>query len=91
MRVRKRQLSDAYRFDGFRPEAEKVRGVFGKPKARILPLKRRAKKVCAAVAVRRLVDGTIGKPSSFVICPVETPMFYWRLSSGVSIVESAAR
>ena len=39
-----RRLDDAYRFPGFRPEAT-VRGIFGDPKARILRLLRRGKKL----------------------------------------------
>jgi hypothetical protein len=39
-----RRLDDAYRFPGFRPEPT-VRGIFGDPKARILRLQRRGKKL----------------------------------------------
>ncbi len=42
----KRLVPDTYTFPGFRPEPA-VRGVFGDPKARVIPLKRRSKKtVC---------------------------------------------
>ena len=40
-----RRLQDAYRFRGFRPVSI-VRGIFGDPKARILRLERREKKLC---------------------------------------------
>jgi transposase len=43
---KKYRLSDAYRFEGFRPQAGKVRGIFGKPQAQILPLDRRSTKTC---------------------------------------------
>jgi hypothetical protein len=40
---RKKHLSNAYSFPGFRPQASKVRGVFGNSKARILPTILRSK------------------------------------------------
>ena len=40
---RRKRLSDAYRFDGFRP-LEEVRGVFGDPIARVVTLVRCSKK-----------------------------------------------
>jgi len=43
-RRKKLQLADSYRFEGFCPHEEKMRGKFGEPKARILPLIRRSKK-----------------------------------------------
>src|SRR5439155_18268128 len=64
-----RRLWDAYRFPGFRP-APTVIGIFGDPKARVLPLVRRSKKprgTCGRVQlgwydrkVRRLRDLTCG-------------------------------
>jgi hypothetical protein len=47
--LRERQLRDAYRFPGFVPAAT-VRGVFGKPRVRVLLLHRRQKKQSAAFA-----------------------------------------
>lgn len=41
---KKWRVSDAYRFKGFSPQEGKKRGIFGKPQARILPLKRLSKK-----------------------------------------------
>ena len=38
-----KQLRDSYRFAGFYP-ASTVTGVFGDPKARVIPLTRRSKK-----------------------------------------------
>jgi len=43
---KKHHLSDAYRFEGFRPQRGKVRGIVGKPQAQILPLERRSSKTC---------------------------------------------
>ena len=45
---KKFSLSDAYRFEGFRPQEGKVRGIFGKPQAQIMPLARRSMKTCCA-------------------------------------------
>jgi hypothetical protein len=41
--IKPKRLTDAYRFPGFRPE-QKVVGIFGDPKARVLRLKRTEKK-----------------------------------------------
>jgi hypothetical protein len=46
----KRRLSDTYRFPGYEPK-EKVLGVFGDPRARIVRLERTGKKLPAAHAV----------------------------------------
>ena len=43
---KKFHLSDAYGFEGFRSQTGKVRGVFGKPRAQILPLERCSMKTC---------------------------------------------
>ena len=48
---RKRRLTDAYAFPGFRPLAT-VQGIFGDPKARVVTLRRRSKKRAAALAAR---------------------------------------
>lgn len=45
-----RRLTDAYRFRGFKPQ-QKVVGVFGDPKARVIRLKRTQKKLHARRAV----------------------------------------
>jgi hypothetical protein len=46
----KRRLSDTYRFPGYEPK-EKVVGVFGDPRARVVRLERTGKKLPAAHAV----------------------------------------
>ncbi len=45
-----RRLDDTFRFPGFRPEAT-VRGIFGDPKARIVRLLRRGKKLVPQTVV----------------------------------------
>jgi len=73
-RTRKR-LSDAYRFDGFRP-LEELHGVFGDRVARVITLVRRSKK-SAARDVRAHVRGTTTSEFSREICPVEVAESIW--------------
>jgi hypothetical protein len=79
---KKRHLADAYCFEGFRPAAGKVRGIFGKPQARILPLKRRSKKHVAANVAIYTVGGMTGSSSWCEMCPAETRTYTWNLNSG---------
>jgi hypothetical protein len=64
---RKRRLWDAFVFAGFRPEGT-VRGIFGDPKARIIRLRRRSKKHCAAVVDACTRAGTIVGCVAYAIC-----------------------
>ena len=57
------RLSEAYRFEGFYPQDEKLRGIFGKPQARILPLKRRSKKLDVESAAGSTRAGTTVRPN----------------------------
>ena len=52
--VKRRRLSDAYRFPGFQPQQQVV-GIFGDPKARVIRLKRIEKKLIVQTVV-----GSIG-------------------------------
>lgn len=52
---KRRRLCDAYRFKGFSPQDGKLRGIFGEPQARIVPMKRRSKKH-AAGSVAQLIS-----------------------------------
>ena len=74
---RKKRLWDAYRFPGFRPEATVV-GVFGDPKARVIPLIRRSKKRLAAHAVASSRVGMIGSVVAYGISPAATHESTWR-------------
>jgi hypothetical protein len=67
--MRKRRLVDAYRFPGFRPDST-VRGVFGDPKACIVTLVRRSKKVRAASAATFSALGTTGRSVESAIFPL---------------------
>ena len=88
---KKRQLSDTYRFEGFRPQEGKVRGVFGKPQARILSLTRRSKKRAAESVAPYNRDGMTASPSGYGTCPAGTRMCIWRLNTGVWTAGNAAR
>ena len=82
---RRRQLRDAYRFDGFVPTST-VHGIFGDPKARVVRLARRRKKVSAATVVAGLRVTMTSKSGECGICPVVTPVFTWSLMCGVLTV-----
>ena len=66
---KRRRLADAYTFPGFRP-LERVQGLFGDPRARLITLVRRGKKRSVASAVRRTARGTTAEPVGSGICPV---------------------
>jgi hypothetical protein len=53
----RRRLLDAYRFPFFRP-LEKIRGIFGDSKARVISLVRRSKKQSATPAAELTLAGT---------------------------------
>ena len=81
-RGKKRYLSDAYSFDGFRP-VNKVRGIFGKPKARILPLIRRSKKQSAVNVAPCIENGTTASLRRYETYPAGIRTYIWKLSTGV--------
>ena len=82
-----KRLLDAYQFAGFRPQA-KVRGIFGDPKARVITLSRRSKKLHAARVVAYMRDGTTAPHDGCAICPVATRASTWRSKSDVCIAEA---
>ena len=87
---RKRRLTDAYAFPGFRPQPM-VRGVFGDPKACVIDLVRRSKKHSVAVAAEFKADGTTDVRARRAICPAATGGFTWSSRSGVSCARVAAK
>jgi len=87
-RTRKR-LSDAYRFDGFRP-LEELHGVFGDPVARVITLVRRSKKR-AARGVGAGARGTIASESLREIFPVVACESIWTSKYVGSNVNAMAR
>ena len=89
MRKHKR-LADAYRFPGFTPSMT-VKGVFGDPKARVVELKRRQKKLSALCVVVRLAVFTTASGVVFVISPAGTRACIWRSNFAVSNVGDAGQ
>lgn len=90
-RGKRRRLSDGYRFEGFRAQEGKVRGVFGGISARILPLERRSKKLFAENVAQYTADGMTVRLSWYETCLAETCMYTWRLNTGVWIVGFAVK
>ena len=88
-RVRRR-LSDTYRFAGFRA-LEQIKGVFGDPRARVVTLMRRSKKLPAARAGEFTAAGTTESSEEFAICPAAMPACTWNSRFGAFCVEAAAR
>jgi hypothetical protein len=86
LRKRKR-LTDAYRFRGFRPRSE-LKGVFGDPKARVISLERTGKKTFAEHVAESVGAFTIIKFAAFGIFPAQTLGFIWKCQYGESIARS---
>ena len=85
-----RRLQDAYAFPGFRPH-DIVRGVFGDPKARVLTLIRRSKKLCAAAVVACTRVGTIARLGAFAICRAGIRECIWSSRCAAYAVGAAAK
>jgi len=66
-----KRILDAYRFPFFRPR-EKLRGIFGDSKARVITLVRRSKKQSATPADERTLSGTTRSCGEFATSPVAT-------------------
>ena len=90
-RANRCNVMDGYRFEGFRPQLGKVRGVFGGPAARILPLQRRSKKPYAAGVVLYTARGMTASSNWYGTCPAGTWISTWRLNTGVLIAAVAAK
>jgi hypothetical protein len=88
--VKRRRLADAYTFPCFRP-LQRVQGMFGDPKARLITLVRRGKKRSAAPAARHTAAGTTEGTDEFGTCPAPITVFtsMWRFVG--SIAGSVAR
>jgi len=78
---RKKQLYDAYRFEGFRP-IKTLKGLFGDPMARIIVLQRRGKKRFVEVAGRFHVVFMTEEPAWYGTSPAEICGFTWRWNCG---------
>jgi len=85
---KRRRLSDAYAFPGFRPLVT-VQGVFGDPKARVVTLIRRSKKRSAEAAARRTTPGTtaLDVGSAIWLLPTTASIWTWKfVASGAGAV-----
>jgi hypothetical protein len=90
-RGKKYRLSDTYRFPGFAPDEGSIQGMFGDRMARILPLKRRSKKLCVAYAAQRGMVGMTARGSRFETYRAVTRGCILSLTSGEWTVGSVAR
>ncbi len=87
---KRKRLLDAYRFPFFRP-LEKIRGIFGDSKARVITLVRRSKKQSATPVAERTLLGTTRSSDGFETSPVATHASIWRSTSGECSVGIAAK
>lgn len=87
---KRKRLLDTYRFPGFRP-LEKIRGIFGDSKARIVTLVRRSKKQSATVVAERTLAGTTRGFDGFATCLVATHASIWKSRFDVCCVGTAAK
>jgi len=85
-----KHLWDAYRFPGFSPE-HIWSGIFGDPRARVISLFRRGKKLFAVPVACFIEVSTTGRPAGFGICPVRTGVFTWKWKSAEFLVEGAEK
>ena len=79
--AKKKRLLDEYRFPGFRPRAE-IKGIFGKPEARVIQLERTQKKQSVGVAERFSEVTTTRRNALSGIFPVERWIYTFRWKFG---------
>jgi hypothetical protein len=89
MRKHKR-LWDLYHFPGFSPE-HILSGIFGDPRARVIGLIRRGKKLFVGPVAAFIISTTIGKLAEFATCPVERYGFISKWRSVELLVEGAGK
>ena len=88
--LKHKRLLDAYRFTNFRP-LEKIRGIFGDSKARVITLVRRSKKPSATPVAERIPSGTTRSCGEFETFPVATRVSIWRSRSEGCCAGTAAK
>jgi hypothetical protein len=88
--LKRKRLLDVYRFPFFRP-LEKIRGLFGDSKARIITLVRRSKKQSATPVAERTLFGTTRDCGEFATSPVATLASTWRSTFDECSVGTAAK
>lgn len=74
---KRKRLLDAYRFTHFRP-LEKIRGIFGDSRARVITLVRRSKKLSATVVGGHTPAGTTKDSDAFATSLVATRASIWK-------------
>lgn len=87
---KRKRLLDAYQFPFFRP-LEKIRGIFGDSKARIITLVRRSKKLSATPVAELTRSGTTRGCGEFATSPVATHASIWRSRLDGCCVGTAAK
>jgi hypothetical protein len=88
--MRKKTLSDSYRFPGFTPQRTVV-GIFGDSYARVIQLTRRGKKQFVVSAARFTGSFTIIRSSESVIFPLAMPASIWNCQYDESSAGGAVR
>ena len=83
-------LWDIYTFPGFYPE-HTVLGIYGDPRARVIGLLRRGKKLFVEPVARFTVPSTTERSAGFEISPAETCGFTWMWRSAEWIAEGARK
>jgi hypothetical protein len=84
-----RRLTDSYRFTGFKPQ-EKVSGMFGDSKARIVRLVRTGKKLSADVVGRLAEASTTARQGMYATYPLAMHESISSSKSGVLTARSVA-
>ena len=74
--IKKRRLTDAYRFQGFTP-SQTVGEIFGDPQARVVHLNRNKKKQNARCVEQHIIVFMIISSALFVISRLGTREFIW--------------
>lgn len=88
--MRKRTLSDSYRFPNFKPK-QAVSGIFGDPYARVVNLVRQGKKLSVVSARHRTGHFTIERSSESGTFLAATLAYTWNWKCGASSVRGAGK
>jgi len=85
----KKSLSEIYSFPGFQARAKFKKGILGDPKARVVALVRRQKKLFVRVATRPPKVITINAFTALEILIAGICGFTWNLSTAESVAKAA--
>jgi hypothetical protein len=88
--MRKRTLSDFYRFPGFKPK-QTVTGIFGDSHARVISLVRQGKKLYAVPTVPVTGHSMIARSKESGTFPAATPVYTSISRYGASSARSVER